>query len=1293
MVARRPLLSRVHRSRTRYADSPALPTTERLEGRTLFAAGELDFTFGGGDGIVSHPDAGRHMGATAAVTLPDGKVVVAGGTSTARTQADFLLARYNADGTLDTTFGHAGRTVTDFAFGNDYVVGVASAPGGKIVVVGTHRTEEGPPELAVARYNADGSLDATFDGDGRSLQRITLNGSEAAGVAVQGDGKIVVAATSWSAASGGPDLGVVRYLPSGALDTSFNGRGFVLINVGGEETAGGITLRADGRIVAAATTLQTTYQGVLVGLNTDGTPDATFGTAAVSRLAGTYFPLGWTRLIALPDNRIVGNFLTEIGGDVGIFRTTASGVLDPTFGTAGRVVFPGLGDYPAPAGLARQADGKFVAAIMPGYEVTQPDFFVARVTADGKLDISFAGDGLAEVTLPEDATVADVVVQPSGRIVTAGTGSVAFWGDVLLAGLTPAGALDPTFRSSNLPADPVGLLGSFSDVLVQGDGKILAVGSSTRQPRQDNTDYDVYLARFLPSGAPDPSFGNNGKVLVDFGSPSEGANRVALQSDGRILVSGRVLARFLPGGTLDTTFGGGDGFVDAGGGFFSGLAVQAGDKILVSDPAQRRVSRYNRDGSLDTTFATGGHFTNFVAAGIEDFRPTDVAVQPTTGRIIVGGNGYPPESNSDWVVIAVTPNGSLDTTFGTGGASAWDSDVDLGGRLAIRPSDGLIAMAGNEDDDDAAFILVGPDGQPRGDNRLPYYPAWTYDVAFDNEGRLVVVTAEEGDYEHEGDDNIRVNRFDVDARGAGTGFYVLDTDVFERSHDTPQAVAVEPDGDVIVAGTADGSPVLLRFQGSGAPDPIQLYSDGSLVISGTEGPDTLSMSLTGNTLSVRINDAARTFSFPDLTEVFADLGGGNDTANVDASTQSVSVYGGAGNDTLTGGDGYQVFFGGDGNDTLLGGDGADRLTGDGGNDSIDGGLGGDHVYGGAGVDTIDYSSRTADLRVTLGDDTPNDGEADERDNIESDVEVVRGGSGNDYLAERTWESAHGNGYEQPRNALYGNAGNDTLDGGTAADALFGGPGDDTLLADEMPEDQFWPGTWVEYFADFYSGGGGNDTIDYSARSRWYDDLSVSLDGIANDGRKAFWDGYGTLPAEGDNVSADVENVIAGAGDDDLVGSSANNRLVGGDGDDMLRGMGGDDVLDGGLGRDWLRGDAGTDTADFSSRTRGLQISLNGRFDDGEGSERDNVFTDVENVWGGSGGDVIVGSSRNNRLEGRGGNDMITGGGGSDRLYGGDGDDTLYANDGITDAVLDGGAGNDRAKKDASDPLQSVEMLL
>src|SRR4029079_10375588 len=99
--------------------------------------------------------------------------------------------------------------------------------------------------------------------------------------------------------------------------------------------------------------------------------------------------------------------------------------------------------------------------------------------------------------------------------------------DVLLVGLAPAGTLDPSFHSTNLPADPVGLWGAFNDVLPLGDGRILAVGYSTTRPGSTGTS-DVYLARFMPNGSLDPSFSSGGKVLVDFGTGSDSANRVAL---------------------------------------------------------------------------------------------------------------------------------------------------------------------------------------------------------------------------------------------------------------------------------------------------------------------------------------------------------------------------------------------------------------------------------------------------------------------------------------------------------------------------------------------------------------------------------------------------------------------------------------------------------------------------------------------------------------------------------------------------------------------------------------------
>jgi Ca2+-binding RTX toxin-like protein len=443
-------------------------------------------------------------------------------------------------------------------------------------------------------------------------------------------------------------------------------------------------------------------------------------------------------------------------------------------------------------------------------------------------------------------------------------------------------------------------------------------------------------------------------------------------------------------------------------------------------------------------------------------------------------------------------------------------------------------------------------------------------------------------------------------------------------------------------------------------------------------------------VTVKLNGLSRSYTFAALSRLHADLAGGNDTASVELDSDRATVNGGAGDDTLTGGAGAQNFFGGDGNDRLVGGPGDDRLAGDGGDDTLDGGTGMDAIFGGPGADTVDYSSRTAALYIVLG---SGGGEAGENDDLNQDVEIVLGGAGNDYIAEFSWATEHATGVEEPRNTLYGGAGNDTLDGGSGEDALFGGPGDDTLLASEFYVslfDPYGPNHEPRYSADHYSGGTGNDTIDYSGRKRADDGLAVSLDGVANDGRLAGRD-HG---AEGDNVDADVENVIGGGGDDRLSGSAANNRLVGNGGNDILRGGAGDDVLDGGAGRDWMLGGPGNDTADYSSRTRGLRLSLNGKFDDGEPGERDNVFADVETVIGGSGNDVLTGSAANNRLEGRDGNDTLTGGAGKDWLLGGNGDDTLFARDGITDFLLDGGPGNaDRADKDATDPTQDVEFLL
>jgi uncharacterized delta-60 repeat protein len=160
------------------------------------------------------------------------------------------------------------------------------------------------------------------------------------------------------------------------------------------------------------------------------------------------------------------------------------------------------------------------------------------------------------------------------------------------------------------------------------------------------------------------------------------------------------------------------------------------------------------------------------------------------------------------------------------------------------------------------------------------------------------------------------------------------------------------------------------------------------------------------------------------------------------------------------------------------------------------------------------------------------------------------------------------------------------------------------------------------------------------------------------------------------------------------GGAGNDRLLGGGGNDTLLGGEGSDVLDGRGGADQFRGGGGTDTADYTLRKNPVTVGIGTSADDGEKGEGDNVFTDVENVWGGRGNDVLRGSSANNRLVGGGGDDIIYGRGGKDTLLGGSGNDQFFARDSdrIPD-ILDGGDGTDRASRDPSDVLLSIEQIL
>lgn len=407
------------------------------------------------------------------------------------------------DGTLDTSFDTDGKVITDFSQANNYAESVAIQSDGKIIVVGTAYNGTNR-DFAITRYNSDGSLDATFNGNGKLITDIINDfwgggQDEAQDVAIQSDGKIVV--VGWTSSSDGFDyFAVVRYNSDGSLDNTFSGDGMTITYFGADiQQATGVKIQPDGKIV------------------------------------------------------VVGH----------------------------------LEDYSSGTAIY--------------------DFAVARYNTDGSLDNSFDGDG----TLTTDFN-----------------------------------------NGGNDLAE---------DVVIQSDGKIIVVGRT-----DDYIDGDIALVRYNSDGSLDTSFDTDGKLTTDFGAGYDYGYAVALQTDGKILVSGQV---------ADASF---DNF---------GLV------------------RYNNDGSLDTSFDTDGKvLTNFTSYSYG----YDIAIQPD-GKILVGGTTYNPTLSKDVFAVAkYNTDGSLDTSFDTDGktTASFNSNDNTGKGIAIQ-SDGKIILAGksyNGNNDDFAVL-------------------------------------------------------------------------------------------------------------------------------------------------------------------------------------------------------------------------------------------------------------------------------------------------------------------------------------------------------------------------------------------------------------------------------------------------------------------------------------------------------------------------------------------------------------------------------------------------------------
>lgn len=300
--------------------------------------GTLDTSFGNAGRVMPAMGAQGNDQALAIALQPDGKILVAG-----RSDGDFVLLRLNADGSADTGFGSAGRVRIDFAGGTDVARALLVMPDGKIVIGGEASAAGSTTgiDFALARCNPDGSLDAGFGIAGKLTTAMkTGSGTDAVhALALQ----TVGGAPRILAVGGEGDFMAARYTDSGALDAGFGSGGRIVglfnANIG---SANAVALMPDGRAVLAG---HIGHQTALVRLNLDGSLDASFG--AGGRLAQVSATLSWneaTAVVRQADGKlVVGGWMytgNSSSGDFAVMRLLDSGVPDAGFGAQGLVIAP-----------------------------------------------------------------------------------------------------------------------------------------------------------------------------------------------------------------------------------------------------------------------------------------------------------------------------------------------------------------------------------------------------------------------------------------------------------------------------------------------------------------------------------------------------------------------------------------------------------------------------------------------------------------------------------------------------------------------------------------------------------------------------------------------------------------------------------------------------------------------------------------------------------------------------------------------------------------------------------------
>ncbi|MBI3415450.1 MAG: delta-60 repeat domain-containing protein [Verrucomicrobia bacterium] len=633
----------------------------------------------------------RLGGSVSAVAVqPDGKLILAGAFNAINGIGRNGLARVNPDGTVDLTFDAGAGTCCSSAITQTQIAGPISAlavqTDGKLLIGGSFESVNGTPHKGLARLNANGTLDTSFNsGAGLDAGQGSLPVGMVSAIVVQPDGKVLIGG-SFIAVGGVKHVGIARLEANGSVDVTFNTDPVATDDQGTPGQVLAVALLKNGQVLIGGnfSLLDITGRAGMARLSATGGLDNTF-VPGIFQLDTTLPPPVVDGLVVQPDGKIVfsGSFeYVDSDSRTNVTRINSDATLDSTFNP---IINPTHADTFRVLGL--QADGKVI-----GYrQFSDANGFsqsvIARLNNDGSLDPAFSLT--LRPGLPGGLQVRGAALQLDGRWLIVGNFTADT--DVTprgIARLNSSGGLDSPFNPQLELSE--GSVAHVQAVAVQKDGKIVIGGTFNRI----NGTQRGQLARFNHDGTLDTSF----VPLIEPADPKHSVAAIAIQGDGKILIGGwfetvnghdrNGVARLNDDGSLDDSFDIGTGTSELNGtiGRVLAIAVQADGKIILggdfavfNGQGAPWVVRLNPNGSLDTALASGLNCLNCNTSEI------NALATLKSGHIMISGV-FDRISGSSYNGLArLLPDGSVDPKFISPVAADEETDA-----LAVASDDKTI---------------------------------------------------------------------------------------------------------------------------------------------------------------------------------------------------------------------------------------------------------------------------------------------------------------------------------------------------------------------------------------------------------------------------------------------------------------------------------------------------------------------------------------------------------------------------------------------------------------------------